>query len=227
MAVSIDRAHRVQKQHGCSPIYDADAYPGRSVRHRTACAESWHAINKAFKTHLLHLRQDHFMVQMRLLGGFVNLRMKMRHAFGKAKNHRRACSLFHEHLQTHCDRRFCSYAHGRRKGAEEEASTAAAAVLAAAAVPAAAAAPDAGAAAEVDAAAALAVPAPGDAARGLFRAIEDAVAAAVTPAAQAAVANALSDAAREAAALVAVRLGEAAGQAAVVAAHRVANVSGD
>eukprot|EP00168_Porphyra_purpurea_P011189 TRINITY_DN2829_c0_g1_i11.p3 TRINITY_DN2829_c0_g1~~TRINITY_DN2829_c0_g1_i11.p3 ORF type:complete len:294 (-),score=41.12 TRINITY_DN2829_c0_g1_i11:367-1248(-) len=66
-ATSIDRAHRLQKQHGCSPVYDADAYPSRSVRHRTAYAESRHSINKAFKNHLVHLRQNHFIAQMRLL----------------------------------------------------------------------------------------------------------------------------------------------------------------
>jgi len=229
MAASIDRAHRIQKQHGCSPIYDADVYPSRSVRHRTACAESRHSINKAFKTHLVHLRQDHFMVQMRLLGGFVNLRVKMQHEFGKETNHRLACAFLHEHVQTYCDRRSCSCAHGRRQGAEAAAATAAAAeaaaAAAAAAVPAAAA-PDAAAAAETDAAAALAVAAPRDAARGLFRAVDDAVVAAVTPAAQAAVLNALSDAAHEAAAIVAVRLGAAAGQAVVVAAHRAASVAG-
>ena len=221
MAASIDRAHRVQKQHGCSHIYDADAYPGRSVRHRTACAESRHTINKAFKTDLVHLRQDHFMVQMRLLGGFVNLRVNIRQEFGKETNHRLACEFFHEHVQMYCDRRSCSCAHGRRQGAE------AAAAAAAAAVPAAAAEPDAAAAATADAAAALPVAAPVDAARDLFRAAGDAVAAAVTPATQAPVANALSDAAHEAAAMVAARLGAAAGQAAVLAAHGAASVAGE
>jgi len=221
MAASIDRAHRVQKQHGCSHIYDADAYPGRSVRHRTACARSLHSINKAFKTHPLHLRQVHFMVQMRLLGGFVNLRVKMRNEFGRETNYRLACAFFHEHVQMYCDRRSCSCAHGRRQGAE------AAAAAATAAVPAAAGEPDAPAAAVTDAAAALPVAAPSDAARGFFQAVDDAFAAIVTPAAHAAVANAVSDAAHEAAAIVAARLGAAAGQTAVVAAHGATSVAGE
>ena len=221
MAASIDRAHRVQKQHGCSHIYDADAYPGRSVRHRTACARSLHSINKAFKTHPVHLRQDHFMVQMRLLGGFVNHRVKMRNEFGRKTNYRLACAFFHEHVQMYCHRRSCSCAHGRRQGAE------AAAAAATAAVPAAASDLGAPAAPVTDAAAALPVAAPRDAARGFFQAVDDAFAAIVTPAAHAAVANAVSDAAHEAAAIVAARLGAAAGQAAVVSAHGATSLAGE
>jgi len=136
MASSIDRAHRLQKQHGCCPVFDADAYPGRSVRHRTACAESRRSINKAFKSHLVHLRQDHFIVQMRLLGAFVNLRVSMRRELGRETNHRLACDFFHTHVQSYCDRRSCTCAHGRRQQAEDAAAAAANAAAAAPAAPA-------------------------------------------------------------------------------------------
>jgi len=117
-ACSVDRAHHQKKQHKCSPVFDADAYPSRSVRHRTACAESRHSLNKAFKTHLVHLRQDHFIVQMRLLGSMINLRVKMRKSLGKETNHRRMCAFFHEHVQSYCDRRSCTCLHGRRQDAD-------------------------------------------------------------------------------------------------------------
>jgi len=138
MAASIDRAHRIKNQHGCSPVYDADAYPSRSVRHRTACAETRHSINKALKAHLVHLRQDHFMVQMRLLGAFVNLRVKMRHELGRETNHRPVSAFFHRNVQTYCDRRSCTCDHGRRQAAQAAAAAAAAAAANAAAVDAAA-----------------------------------------------------------------------------------------
>jgi len=224
MAASIDRAHRLQKQHGGSPIYDADAYPCRSVRHRTACAESRHSINKAYKSHLVHLRQDHFMMQMRLLGAFFNLRVKMRHELGRELNHRLACAFFHERVHSYCDRRSCCCPHGRRQEDEAEAAAAAAAVAEVIAAPADAAAPAACVAAAADAAPALVVDASGGAAGELFRCVDDAVAAAVTPAAQAALSSALSDAAHEAAVIVSTRLGSAEGQAAVAAAYRAANV---
>jgi len=131
MAASIDRAHRIKNQHGCSPVYDADAYPSRSVRHRTACAETRHSINKALKSHLVHLRQDHFTVQMRLLGAFVNLCVKMRHDFGRETNHRPVSAFFHATVQTYCDRRSCTCAHGRRQAAQAAAADAAAAAAAA------------------------------------------------------------------------------------------------
>jgi len=136
MAASIDRALRIKNQHGCSPVYNADAYPSRSVRHRTACAETRHSINKALKAHLVHLRQDHFIVQMRLLGAFVNLRVKMRHDLGRETNHRPVSAFYHTTVQTYCDRRSCTCAHGRRQAAQAAAADAAAAAAAAAAAPA-------------------------------------------------------------------------------------------
>jgi len=137
-ASSADRAHRAKKQHGCSPKFDAEAYPSRSVRHRTSCAESRHSINKAFKTHLVHLRQDHFIVQRRLLGAFVNLRVKMRRELCKETNHRLPCSFFFSHVQEYCDRRSCTCTHGRRQATEADVqppADAPAAVDAAAALP--------------------------------------------------------------------------------------------
>jgi len=107
-ACSVDRAHHQKNQHKCSPVFDADMYPSRSVRHRTACAESRHSLNKAFKTHLVHLRQDHFIVQMRWLGAMINLRVKMRKCLGKETNHRRMCAFFHDSVQSYCDRRYCT-----------------------------------------------------------------------------------------------------------------------
>ncbi|OSX69684.1 hypothetical protein BU14_1277s0001 [Porphyra umbilicalis] len=249
-ASSIDRAHRLQKQHGCSPVHDADAYPGRSVRHRTACAESRHSINKAFKTHLVHLRQDHFLVQMRLLGAFVNLRVKMRRELGKETNHRLACAFFHAHVQFYCDRRCCSCDRGRQQAEAAAARAEDAAAAAAAGIPAPGGAPAAvapaiaapvgaapgvalaGTAAAVHAAAAAVVaPAPADtasvqAARNAYFAVDSAVVGAVTPAVQGAVEDALPGAAREAAATVATRLGVAAGQAAVKAAFFAADGAG-
>jgi len=228
-AASIDRAHRLQKQHGCSPVHDADAYPGRSVRHRTACAESRHSINKAFKTHLVHLRQDHFMVQMRLLGAFVNLRVKMRRELGKETNHRLACAFFHTHVQSYCDRRWCTCAHGQRQEAEAAAAAAAAAPAAAPAPPAAAVADgmaDIAAPAGALDATAPSIAATTHAAQDLYRAVDDAVVRAVTPAVQAALDDALPGAALQAAAAVAAQLGVAAGQVAVQAAFGAANAAG-
>jgi len=254
-ASSTDRAHRAKRQHGCSPKFDADAYPSRSVRHRTSCAESRHSINKAFKTHLVHLRQDHFIVQMRLLGAFVNLRVKMRRELGRETNHRLICSFFFSHVQQYCDRRSCACTHGRRQAAEADAEPPAAAVDAAAPVaapgavpasppvgsPAQGAPPDVlpadtalGGVARVEAARAAPVrdgPAPAGAASAdpaliLFRAVDNAVVAAVSPAVQAAVKDALPGAVDFAAAAVADRLGAAAGQAAVQAAYLAADGAG-
>jgi len=121
-ACSVDRAHHQKKQHKCSSMFDADAYPSRSVRHRTACAESRHSLNKAFKTHLVHLCQDHFIVQMRPLGAMINQRVKMRQSLGKETNHRRVCAFFHEHVQSYCDRRSCTCTHGRQQKADAAAA---------------------------------------------------------------------------------------------------------
>jgi len=254
-ASSTDRAHRAKKQHGCSPKFDADAYPSRSVRHRTSCAESRHSINKAFKTHLVHLRQDHFIVQMRLLGAFVNLRVKMRRELGKETNHRLMCSFFFSYVQKYCDRRGCACIHGRRQAAEADAQPPAAAADADAPAAVPGVAPDSppvappphdpppdvlpadaavGGAAWVEDARAAAViagaaptgAAPADPALILFRAVDNAVVGAVSPAVQAAVEEALPDAADFAAAAVADRLGAAAGQAAVRAAFLAADGAG-
>ena len=253
MASSIDRAHRLQKQHGCSAVFDTDAYPGRSVWHRTSCAEIRHSINKAFKTHLVHLRQDHFIVQMRLLCAFVNRRVSMRRELGKETNHRLACDFFHTQVQSYCDQRSCICANGRRQHAEDAAAAAAAALdlPAAVAVPApsnavdtedAAAAGVAAAAAGLSAApaaavvavpiAAVAAPAveaaraPAQLAADIHRAVDDAVVAAVTPAVQAAVVAAVPDAADQAAAAVATQLGDSAGQAAVETSYLAAQAAG-
>jgi len=117
MACSLDRPHNVKHQHKCSRIFDADAYPSRSVRHSTACAESRHSINKAYKTHLAHLRQDHFIIQMRLLAATINLRVKMRRELGKETGHRKMCAFFHSHVQDYCDRRCCTCAAGLQQAA--------------------------------------------------------------------------------------------------------------
>ncbi|OSX72534.1 hypothetical protein BU14_0427s0024 [Porphyra umbilicalis] len=106
-ATSVDRHHNQGDQHGCSDCFNADKYPGRSVHHRTSCAESRHSLNKAFKSHLAHLRQDHFIVQMRLLAAVINLRVKMRQELGKETNHRLLCTFFHNRVATHCERRVC------------------------------------------------------------------------------------------------------------------------
>ena len=117
MACSLDRPHNVKHQHGCSRIFDADAYPSRSVRHSTACAESRHSINKAYKTHLAHLRQDYFIIQMRLLAATINLRVKMRRELGRETGHRQMCAFFHSNVQDYCDRRRCTCAAGMRQAA--------------------------------------------------------------------------------------------------------------
>ncbi|OSX76601.1 hypothetical protein BU14_0184s0028 [Porphyra umbilicalis] len=117
MACSLDRPHNVKHQHKCSRIFDADAYPSRSVRHSTACAESRHSINKAYKTHLAHLRQDHFIIQMRLLAATINLRVKMRRELRKETSHRQMCAFFHSHVQDYCDRRCCTCAAGLQQAA--------------------------------------------------------------------------------------------------------------
>ena len=117
LACSLDRPHNLKHQHKCSRIFDADAYPARSVRHSTACAESRHSINKAYKTHLAHLRQDHFIIRMRLLAATINLRVKMRRELGKETNHRRMCTFFHSYVQDYCDRPCCTCAAGMRQQA--------------------------------------------------------------------------------------------------------------
>lgn len=107
-ASSVDRAHNTGDQHKCSDIYDADRYPSRSVAHSTTVAESRHAIYKTFTAHLSHLRQDHFIVQMRLLSGVINARVLMRRAMGKETSHRLLCRFYHRHIAGHCQRRLCS-----------------------------------------------------------------------------------------------------------------------
>lgn len=109
-ACSVDRVHNTGNQHKCSDVFDADAYPSRSVTHSTAVAESRHSINKAFKAHLSHLRQDHFIVQMRVLAATINLRVLMRREWGKETLHRRLAEYFHSKVQTYCERRACSCA---------------------------------------------------------------------------------------------------------------------
>ena len=106
-ACSVDRLHNVGDQHKCSCIFDANKFPSRSVKHRTACAESRHSLNKAFKTHLTHLRQDHFIVQMRILAAVINLRVMMRGAVGKETNHRLMAHFYHSKVVKHCERRVC------------------------------------------------------------------------------------------------------------------------
>jgi len=212
MAASIDRAHRLQKQHGCSPVHDADAYPGRSVRRRTACAESRHSINKAFKTHLVHLRQDHFIVQLRLLGALVNLRVKMRHELGRETNHRRVCDFFFAHVQHYCDRRSCTCVHGR---AQEEADSTGTNVAPHNVLPASAPRADE-----------APVPDPDYIAQEMYTCVHSSVVAAVGPAVQEAVANAVDDAAAHAASYVGVQLGAAGGKAAVQVAFDAARDAG-
>jgi len=126
LACSLDRPHNVNHQHKCSRIFDVDAYASSSARHSTACADSRHSISKAYKTHLVHLRQDHFITQMRLLAATINLRVKMRRELGKDNNQRRMCTFFHSYVQAYCDRPRCTCAAGMRQQA-----AAAAAALAA------------------------------------------------------------------------------------------------
>lgn len=51
--------------------------------HIAAVAESRHAIDKAFTAHLSHLRQDHFIAQVRMLAATINLGVLMRQRMGK------------------------------------------------------------------------------------------------------------------------------------------------
>ena len=82
----VDRLHNVGDQHKCSCVFDANKYPSLCRKHRSACAESRHSLNKAFKTHLTHLLQDHFIVQIRILAAMINLRVMMRGATGSETN---------------------------------------------------------------------------------------------------------------------------------------------
>lgn len=107
-ATSVDRVHNTGHQHKCSDIFDADRYPSRSVTHTTSVAESRHAINKRFSAHLSHLRQDHFIVQMRLLAGIINARVIMRRTQRKETHHRLLCTFFHSNTQDVSERRVCS-----------------------------------------------------------------------------------------------------------------------
>lgn len=104
-ASSVDRIHNTGDQHKCSDIYDADRYSSRSAAHSTSVPESTHAINKTFTAHLSHLRQDHFIVQMRLLAGIINVRVLMRRKLLKETQHRLMCKFFHDEIQDFCERR--------------------------------------------------------------------------------------------------------------------------
>jgi len=50
-----DSLHNVGDQHKYSCVFDANKYPSLCRKHRLACAESRHSLNKAFKTQLTHL----------------------------------------------------------------------------------------------------------------------------------------------------------------------------
>jgi len=117
-ACSVDRLHKVGDQHKYSCIFDANKFPSRSVKHRTACAESRHSLKKAFKTHLTHLRQDHFIVQMRTLAEVINVRVVMRSALGKETNHRLMAHFYHSKVVKHCERRVCRCANWVAREAE-------------------------------------------------------------------------------------------------------------
>jgi len=103
----VDRLHNVGDQHKCSCVFDANKYPSLCRKHRSACAESRHSLNKAFKTHLTHLRQDHFIVQMRILAAVINLRVMMRGVTGNETNHRPMAKFFHSRVVKHCERKAC------------------------------------------------------------------------------------------------------------------------
>ena len=103
----VDRLHNFGDQHKCSCVFDANKYPSLCRQHRSVCAESRHSLNKAFKTRLTHLRQDHFIVQMRILAAVINLRVMMRDALGKETNHRLMSMFFHTRVFNHCERTAC------------------------------------------------------------------------------------------------------------------------
>lgn len=107
-ACTVDRVHNFGKKHKCSDVYDADVYPSRWLTHSTAMAESRHSINKVFSTYLSHLRQDHFIIQMRLLAGTINLRVLIRRQLGKEPHHQRMAAFYHENVVKGCEREVCS-----------------------------------------------------------------------------------------------------------------------
>lgn len=96
---ALDRFHA--PGHVCSPMFDANMYPGRSSGHKTSAAENRHSLNKPLKTHLTYLGQDRFIVQMRLHGAFNNARVKYRKHLGVGKStlpeitHRPLTPFFH------------------------------------------------------------------------------------------------------------------------------------
>jgi len=117
----VDRLHNVSDQHKCSCIFDANKYPSLCREHRSACAESRHSLNKAFKTHLTHLRQDHFIVKMRILAAIINLRVMMRSALGLETSHRPISKFFHSTVVTHCELKVCCCANWVARSAETDA----------------------------------------------------------------------------------------------------------
>jgi len=104
---ALDRFHA--PGHVCSPMFDANMYPGRSSGHKTSAAENRHSLNKPLKTHLTYLGQDRFIVQMRLHGAFNNLRVKYRKHLGVGKarlpevTHRPLTAFFHAYVVNHCE----------------------------------------------------------------------------------------------------------------------------
>jgi len=102
-----DRLQNVGDQHKCSRVFDANKYPSLCRKHRSACAESRHSLNKAFKTHLTHARQDHFIVQMRILAAVINLRVMMRSRTGNETNHRPMAKFFNSCVVKNCERKAC------------------------------------------------------------------------------------------------------------------------
>lgn len=107
-ASAVDGVHNVGKHHKCSDIFDADVYPSRSLAHSTAVAESRPSISKVFSTHLSQLRHDHFIIQMRLLAGTINLRVLMRRKLEKYTQHQRMAAFFDENVVKDCERQVCS-----------------------------------------------------------------------------------------------------------------------
>eukprot|EP00168_Porphyra_purpurea_P020379 TRINITY_DN855_c0_g1_i2.p1 TRINITY_DN855_c0_g1~~TRINITY_DN855_c0_g1_i2.p1 ORF type:complete len:266 (-),score=24.99 TRINITY_DN855_c0_g1_i2:651-1448(-) len=116
----VDRLHNVGDQHKCSCVFDANKYPSLCRKHRSACADSRHALNKAFKMHLTHLRQDHCIVQMRMLAAVINLRVMMRGVTGTETNHRPMAKFFRAHVVKHCERTMCICANWLAHGAETQ-----------------------------------------------------------------------------------------------------------
>lgn len=108
---ALDRFHA--SAHVCSPIFDANMYPDRSMGHKTSAAENRHSLNKPLKNHLSYLGQDRFVVQMRLHGAFNNLRIKFRRRLSRTRKtlaeigHRPLSPFFHAFIAKHCERVGC------------------------------------------------------------------------------------------------------------------------